>query len=155
MSIYWIILFLVLLFIELATVNLVSIWFSVGALAAFVTSFFTDSALIQLLVFVVVSIVALFITAPLVEKLRKKEKVVPTNLDRVIGKRAEVVKEIKEERGLSILFISHDLGVINYLCDRVAVMKDGRIIEAGDRRSFFEAPKTEYGRELLSSVPRL
>ena len=67
----------------------------------------------------------------------------------------DLIKEIKEERGLSILFISHDLGVINYLCDRVAVMKDGRIIETGDRGSFFEAPKTEYGRELLSSVPRI
>lgn len=95
MSIYWIILFLVLLFIELATVNLVSIWFAIGSLAAFITSFFTDSALIQLLVFVIVSIVALFVTAPIVEKVRKKGKVVPTNLDRVIGKQAEVVKEIK------------------------------------------------------------
>ena len=60
-----------------------------------ITSFFTDSALIQLLVFVIVSIVALFVTAPIVEKVRKKGKVVPTNLDRVIGKQAEVVKEIK------------------------------------------------------------
>ena len=95
MSIYWIILFLVLLFIELATVNLVSIWFAIGAVVAFIISVFTDSILVQLLVFVVVSIVALFITLPLVRKIKNKSKTIPTNLDRVIGKKAEVVKEIK------------------------------------------------------------
>lgn len=95
MSIYWIILFLVLLFIELATVNLVSIWFAIGAVAAFITSFFTDSILWQLLVFVVVSVVALFITLPMVRKAKKNRKPVPTNLDRIIGKQAEVTKEIK------------------------------------------------------------
>lgn len=96
MSIYWIILFLVLLLIELATVNLVSIWFAIGSLAAFITSFFTDSILIQLLIFVVISVVSLFITLPIVKKFKSKEKIVPTNLDRVIGKEVDVVKEIKQ-----------------------------------------------------------
>ncbi len=94
MAIYWIILFLVLLLIELATVNLVSIWFAIGAIAAFITSFFTDSALLQLLVFVVVSVVSLIIMLPVVKKFKSKEKFVPTNLDRLIGKEAEVTKEI-------------------------------------------------------------
>lgn len=94
MAIYWIILFLVLLLIELATVNLVSIWFAIGAIAAFITSFFTDSALLQLLVFVVVSVVSLIIMLPAVKKFKSKEKFVPTNLDRLIGKEAEVTKEI-------------------------------------------------------------
>lgn len=76
MSIYWIILFLILLFIELATVNLVSIWFAIGALGAFVTAFFTDSILIQLLVFVVISVVSLFVTLPIVKKFKSKEKIV-------------------------------------------------------------------------------
>ncbi len=95
MSVYWIILFLVLLLIELATVNLVSIWFAVGAIAAFITSFFTDSVLLQLFVFVVVSVVSLFVTLPIVKKVKSKDKFVPTNLDRVLGKEAEVTKEIK------------------------------------------------------------
>lgn len=95
MSIYWIILFLVLLLIELATVNLVSIWFAIGSLAAFITSFFTDSILIQLLIFVVISVVSLFITLPIVKKFKSKEKIVPTNLDRVIGKEVDVVKFLK------------------------------------------------------------
>lgn len=97
MSIYWIILFLVLLLIELATVNLVSIWFAIGALGAFITSFFTDSILIQLLTFVVISVVSLLITLPIVKKFKSKEKIVPTNLDRVIGQNAEVTKEIKPD----------------------------------------------------------
>lgn len=95
MSIYWIILFLVLVLIELATVNLVSIWFAIGALGAFVTSFFTDSVLLQLLLFVVISVVSLVLTFPIVRKFKSKEKIVPTNLDRVIGKEAEVVKAIQ------------------------------------------------------------
>lgn len=95
MAIYWIILFLVLLLIELATVNLVSIWFAVGALGAFVTSFFTNSILIQLLIFVVISVISLLITLPIVKKFKSKESIVPTNLDRVIGRQAEVTKEIK------------------------------------------------------------
>ena len=94
MAIYWIILFFVLLFIELATVNLVSIWFAIGAISAFITSFFTDIILWQLLVFVVISVISLFATLPLVNKIKKKEHIVPTNLDRVIGKEAEVIKEI-------------------------------------------------------------
>ncbi len=67
-------------------------------------------------------------------------------------KMLELIKDIQKRQGLSILFISHDLGVINYLCDRVAVMKDGEIVEYTDKESFFRAPTTEYGRELLESV---
>lgn len=95
MSIYWIILFLVLLFIELATINLVSIWFAIGTLGAFLTSFFTDSILVQLLIFVVISIVSLFVTLPIVKKIKSKENIIPTNLDRIIGNEVEVIKEIK------------------------------------------------------------
>lgn len=98
MAIYWIILFVVLLFIELATVNLVSIWFAIGALAAFLVSFITDSVLLELLTFVVVSIVSLIVTLPLVKKFKNREKVVPTNLDRVIGKSATVTKDILPDK---------------------------------------------------------
>lgn len=95
MSVFWIVLFLVLIFIELVTVNLVSIWFAFGAFGAFITSFFTDSLVIQLLVFVVISVISLFVTLPIVKKFKSKEKIIPTNLDRVIGMEAEVIKEIK------------------------------------------------------------
>ena len=91
----WIIVFLVLLFIELITVNLVSIWFAIGALAAYITTFFTDNITIQIIVFIVVSIIALLVTKPFMKKIRVR-KVEPTNLDRVIGKEGVVTKDISK-----------------------------------------------------------
>lgn len=94
MSLIWVIAFLGLLLVEFLTVGLVSIWFAVGALGALITSFITESVLIQTIVFVVVSIVTLFVTRPLMKKL-KITNYEPTNSDRVIGKVVEVTKEIK------------------------------------------------------------
>ena len=65
------------------------------------------------------------------------------------------MKELKKEMGLTILFISHDMGVIYDICDEVAVMRDGRIEETGEKEDFFAKPKTEYGQLLLDSVPKL
>lgn len=93
MAIDWFILFLILLFIEIVTINLVSIWFAIGAVGAMICTFFTDSIVLQTLVFIVVSIIALLITKPLIKKFRKRE-VIPTNLDRVVGKIAVVTKKI-------------------------------------------------------------
>ena len=67
----------------------------------------------------------------------------------------QLIKELKREMGLTILFISHDMGVIYDICDEVAVMKDGKIEETGEKKAFFENPKTEYGKLLLDSVPTL
>ena len=67
----------------------------------------------------------------------------------------QLIKELKREMGLTILFISHDMGVIYDICDEVAVMKDGKIEETGEKKAFFENPKTEYGKLLFDSVPTL
>lgn len=93
MVIGWFIAFVILLLIELVTVNLVTIWFAIGAVAAIITTIFTDSILIQSIVFVVVSVIALLITKPLIKKVKKFE-IEPTNSDRVIGKVGEVTKKI-------------------------------------------------------------
>ena len=90
----WIIIFIILLIIEILTVNLITIWFAVGALGAIITSIFTDSILIQTLIFILVSILSLIITKPLIKKFKLNEKE-PTNLDMVIGKTAIVIKDIK------------------------------------------------------------
>ena len=104
MSLIWVIAFLGLLLVEFLTVGLVSIWFAVGALAALITSFITESVLIQTIVFVVTSIVTLFVTQPLIKKF-KVTKFEPTNSDRVIGKTGEVTKEIKpNEYGEVVVF---------------------------------------------------
>lgn len=91
----WIIIFLILLFIELVTINLVTIWFAIGAIFAYITTFLTDNFTIQLIVFIVVSIISLLATKPLTKKIRKR-KYEPTNLDRVIGKEGVVTKDISK-----------------------------------------------------------
>lgn len=95
MSVYWFTLFLILLFIELVTVNLVSIWFVIGAVFAILSTTFTDNIFIQFLVFIVVSVISLLVTKPLVKRF-KLSRLEPTNLDRVVGKIGEVTKKIPE-----------------------------------------------------------
>ena len=97
MAIWWFVAFLVLLFIEIITVNLVSIWFAIGALASIVTSFFTDSVAIQTIVFIIVSVIVLLIVKPLVKKFKKFD-ITPTNSDRVIGKVGDVTKKIERNK---------------------------------------------------------
>ena len=84
MSFTWMIVFLILMFIELATVNLVSIWFAIGALCSFIISYFIDILYIQIIVFIVASSISLLLTRKIVNKIKGKKEA--TNLDRVIGK---------------------------------------------------------------------
>lgn len=93
MVIFWLFAFVFFTLVELITVNLVSIWFAVGSLGAMLCSFFVDSFVICLLVFALVSLIVLLITKPMIKKF-KANKMIPTNLDRVIGKKAEVIKKI-------------------------------------------------------------
>ena len=65
----------------------------------------------------------------------------------------EFLTDLRERLGLTYLFISHNLAVIRYVCDRVAVMYLGRIVEEGDTATVFERPKHPYTQALLSSVP--
>ncbi|MBC7441366.1 MAG: ABC transporter ATP-binding protein [Ramlibacter sp.] len=67
----------------------------------------------------------------------------------------DLLDELQRERGLSLLFISHDLGVIQHVSDRVAVMLDGRIVETGTAGQVFAAPGHPYTQALLGAVPRL
>ena len=92
----WFMLFVLLLFIELITINLVTIWFVLGALLAIITPFITDNITIQIIVFIVSSVISLIITKPFINKIRKR-KITPTNLDRVIGKSGLVTKEITKD----------------------------------------------------------
>ena len=64
-------------------------------------------------------------------------------------------KQTKRELGLTYLFVSHNLGVIRYVSDRVAVMRLGRIVEAGTAQDIFTNPQHEYTRALLAAVPDL
>ena len=75
-----------------------------------------------------------------------------------VGVQAQVLDlldELQRELALSLLFISHDLGVVQHVSDRVAVMSEGRIVEIGDARRVFTVPEHPYTRRLLTAVPRL
>ncbi|MBB2741806.1 UNVERIFIED_ORG: peptide/nickel transport system ATP-binding protein [Microbispora rosea subsp. rosea] len=67
----------------------------------------------------------------------------------------DLLAEIQAEDGTALMFISHDLGVVRHLSDRVLVMKDGRVVEEGDAGEVFHHPRHPYTRELLAAVPRL
>jgi len=61
----------------------------------------------------------------------------------------ELLSKIQEQRKMSILFISHDLGVVNKIADYIYVMKDGEIIEHGEKSEIFQNPKEEYTKQLV------
>ncbi|MEW9110631.1 ABC transporter ATP-binding protein [Cytobacillus gottheilii] len=67
----------------------------------------------------------------------------------------DLFKEIQVKTGVSIILITHDLGVVAQVADRVAVMYAGKIVEAGTRREIFYSPQHPYTKGLLNSVPRL
>lgn len=67
----------------------------------------------------------------------------------------ELIKHMRELYGMSILFITHDLGVVAELCDQVIVMYCGRIVEKADVMTLFKAPKHPYTQGLLKSIPQI
>ena len=67
----------------------------------------------------------------------------------------ELMVQLQEELQLSILFISHDLNVIYQMCDRVLVMKEGRIVENAETEELFAHPQNDYTKELLAASPEL
>ncbi|MGC0417296.1 dipeptide ABC transporter ATP-binding protein [Embleya sp. AB8] len=65
----------------------------------------------------------------------------------------DLLAELRRAYGLALLFISHDLGVVHHVCDRVLVMRDGRVVEQGDIERVFARPRHDYTRELLRALP--
>ncbi|MDH3659182.1 MAG: ABC transporter ATP-binding protein [Alphaproteobacteria bacterium] len=66
-----------------------------------------------------------------------------------------LLMRLRARRGLAMIFISHDLAVVRHLCQRIAVMAEGRLVETGTVEQIFEAPKEAYTQELLAAIPRM
>ena len=67
----------------------------------------------------------------------------------------ELLRDVQQQTGLSIIFITHDLGVVARVCDRVAVMYGGKIVEVADTKALFAQPAHPYTEALLNSVPNV
>ena len=79
-----------------------------------------------------------------------------TSLDVTIqAQYLRLLKDLQAETGVGIMFITHDFGIVAKMCDRVAVMYAGRIVEHADVRTIFNNPKHEYTKALINSVPKL
>ncbi|KPF58567.1 dipeptide/oligopeptide/nickel ABC transporter permease/ATP-binding protein [Rhizobium sp. AAP116] len=67
----------------------------------------------------------------------------------------ELLRDLQRERGMALLFITHDFGVVSEICDRVAVMKDGEIVETGETSTVLTNPQHNYTKRLIACVPEL
>ena len=65
----------------------------------------------------------------------------------------ELMKQLNEKKGTAILFISHDLSLVETLCNQVIVMKDGEIVESGSVSGIFNNPRQQYTKDLLAAIP--
>jgi peptide/nickel transport system ATP-binding protein len=75
-----------------------------------------------------------------------------------VSVRAQVLNllaDLVDEYGLTLLFVSHDLGVVRYLCDEVAVMRNGRLVEHGATHDIYENPQDDYTRALIAATPTI
>ncbi len=67
----------------------------------------------------------------------------------------ELLRDLQRTQGTAILLITHDMGVVAEYADRVVIMRQGQVVEEGDTRRIFQAPREQYTRDLLASVPRM
>jgi peptide/nickel transport system ATP-binding protein len=65
-----------------------------------------------------------------------------------------LLKDLQEEHGLTYIFISHDLGVVKFMSDTMAVMQDGKIVEMGLAEEIYRSPREEYTRRLIEAIPK-
>lgn len=64
-----------------------------------------------------------------------------------------LLKDLKEELGLSLLFITHDMSVVNFIADRIFVMNQGKIMESGVTQDVINSPQNDYTKRLVEAIP--
>lgn len=65
------------------------------------------------------------------------------------------MRDLARKRGLSCLLISHDFAVVSFLADRIAVLRQGRIVETGEKAALLATPREAYTKALIAAAPRL
>ena len=79
-----------------------------------------------------------------------------TALDKIVQKEIiELIKELQKQNSMSVLFISHDISLVSYIADKIIVMKEGEIIEKGEKTNILKSPNDPYTKNLLNSKPSL
>lgn len=123
----WIVLLAAFIIIEAATVQLVTVWFAVGSFAAIITSFFTQSVLIQVVVFATVSVISLAATRPFVKKLTKTQKHA-TNADAYIDKEGIVTEDIDNIKASGTVKVNGSVWSARSYCESVTI-PEGTLIK--------------------------
>lgn len=121
-AICWLLLFLVLLVFEIISLGLTTIWFAAGALVAFVASLAGANLIIQVILFIVVSVLLLALTRPIAVKYLDNNKT-KTNVDELIGKKVEVITRIDNLKGTGEARINGEIWIAR---------SQGEDIEAGE-----------------------
>lgn len=117
MWVFWLIAAGIFFIIEMATIGFLVFWLGIGSLLAMVTSFITDSILIQSIVFVITSTLLLIFTRPLVNKFIKIPKEIKTNAYSIIGKKAIVISKINNIEGNGQIKIDGEIWSAKSLTD--------------------------------------
>ena len=104
MLIFWLILMIGMVVLELSTAQMVSIWFAIGALGALIATYLGAEIWLQIIIFLVVSGIALVATRPFVKKLTAGKKV-PTNADRYVGRKGVVTATVDNQQGVGLVKI--------------------------------------------------
>lgn len=130
--VYWLIAFVVLLGIELATMALTTIWFAGGALIAFVLALLGAGVEVQLLVFVIVSFLLLFFTRPLVSRYVNRNTT-KTNVESLIGKHARITADVDNNLAMGAAIVGGQEWTAR-AADDTKTYKEGTMVEIVDIR---------------------
>lgn len=122
-AIYWLIIFLVLLLIEIFTLGLTTIWFAIGAVAAIIAALAGAEVIVQVMLFIIVSFITLVLTRPIAVKYLRKNTL-KTNVDELIGKTAVITKPIIDENNIGEAKIEGEIWL--------AKSADGEMIKEGE-----------------------
>lgn len=127
-AIYWLILVVVLLLLEIATLGLTTIWFAGGALVAFILSMLNVSALIQWIVFCTASLILLCATRPWAMRYFNSQRKVKTNVDSLIGKTAVITSEVCNLEGRGEAFVNGLTWMARTVDDSVTLEENTHVV---------------------------